>query len=190
MKTLEEHITILKNIEQNKRLDIGCGDTRTEEYIHLDKFRTSTADIIADIDLSLPFKSESFISVRASHVLEHINNFEKVMAELHRILKPNGCLFITVPYFSHCEAHSPFHKLYYNWHSFDPFTKRNSNWNTREQWICVDKKFIFYKGTVLYIIEMIVELLANKFPEVYQKWLAYLFPARKMKIILQKPKEA
>jgi SAM-dependent methyltransferase len=50
------------------------------------------------VDLQqLPFADETYDFVFASHVLEHIPDDEKAIAEIHRILKPNGIAILPVP---------------------------------------------------------------------------------------------
>ena len=49
--------------------------------------------------LALPFEDETFDRIIASEVLEHVRDDSQVMAELHRVLKPNGVLAVTVPRF-------------------------------------------------------------------------------------------
>ena len=82
--------SILKKNSQWKILDIGCG-YRANKY----------ASVIADIqDLSdfykerkfikinekiLPFKNKEFDFVIASHVIEHVNDFEFFIKEIERI---------------------------------------------------------------------------------------------------------
>lgn len=53
-------------------------------------------DIYVDIQ-SLPFADESFDFVFASHVLEHIPDDRKALAEIYRILKPQGMAILPVP---------------------------------------------------------------------------------------------
>ena len=47
--------------------------------------------------LTLPFADNTFDRIIASEVLEHVPDDIGVMAELHRVLKPNGILAATVP---------------------------------------------------------------------------------------------
>ena len=46
---------------------------------------------------SLPFEDASFDVVICSEVLEHIPDYSKVLAEINRVLKPNGIMAISVP---------------------------------------------------------------------------------------------
>jgi 2-polyprenyl-6-hydroxyphenyl methylase / 3-demethylubiquinone-9 3-methyltransferase len=94
-----------------KVLDIGCGGgILAEEFaligcqiIGIDPSASSLATARAhaqqaglDIDYrvgsgeDLPFADESFEIVYCSDVLEHVNDLEKVISEIRRVLKPGG----------------------------------------------------------------------------------------------------
>lgn len=49
----------------------------------------------------LPFEDNSFDSIIAIEVFEHIFNLDEVLYELHRVLKPWGHLLSTTPFFIH-----------------------------------------------------------------------------------------
>ena len=53
-------------------------------------------DVKADI-LNLPFKDEEFDLVFCNHVLEHIEDDNKAMKELYRVMKPGGMGIFQVP---------------------------------------------------------------------------------------------
>jgi SAM-dependent methyltransferase len=58
----------------------------------------SMKDVDHSVDLQeLPFDDKSYDFVFASHVLEHIPDDEKALAEICRILKPNGIAVLPVP---------------------------------------------------------------------------------------------
>jgi predicted SAM-dependent methyltransferase len=78
------------------------------EHFFMDFFRKrvgeyKTADLAApgvdyQVDLrKLPFPQESFDFVYASHVLEHIDEDAKAIAEISRILSPGGIAVLPVP---------------------------------------------------------------------------------------------
>lgn len=64
-----------------------------------------TADIespLAKVKLDvhdIPFVKDTFDVVFCNHVLEHVTNDTKVMAELYRVLKPGGFAILQVPLF-------------------------------------------------------------------------------------------
>ena len=46
----------------------------------------------------LPFNDASFDAIVCFEVLEHVFNIEEVLAEIYRVLKPNGQLLISIPF--------------------------------------------------------------------------------------------
>lgn len=64
-------------------------------YVSTDMFDPN-ADRAADLT-SLPFPDSSFDFAICSHVLEHIDDDRKAMAELFRILRPGGTAVVMVP---------------------------------------------------------------------------------------------
>ena len=97
-------ILILSLSEKGETLDIGCGDQRFTKYLdkaigidgwdynttHYPSFK-NVLDIKA-VGEHLPFKNNSFRSVHAHGVLEHIPKIEQARDEIHRILKKDGHL--------------------------------------------------------------------------------------------------
>ena len=90
------------------KLDIGCGNTKREGWVRLDKRADVEPDIIWDIedvpwynvDLYLsPIKPDSYEEILMSHVIEHVKPWNQitVMDECWRILIPNGLLRISTP---------------------------------------------------------------------------------------------
>jgi SAM-dependent methyltransferase len=55
------------------------------------------ADIVADLH-DLPVAEHSFDFVLCTEVLEHVADPGRVLAELHRVLRPGGGLLLTVPF--------------------------------------------------------------------------------------------
>lgn len=109
--------SILESLKRNSKvfsgtiLDVGCGDMpyksllkelnpQVKDYIGMDikyEFATLIPDVYWDGG-KIPFKDDSIDTVILTEVLEHCPNPEVVLSEIHRVLKPNGCLFLTVPF--------------------------------------------------------------------------------------------
>ncbi len=97
---------------KGKTLNIGAGEVRWLEndiFLGNPSFVSSDLDpknlgeknlakekIVANAE-SLPFKEGEFSQVIILDVLEHTKNHHKVVEELHRVLKKNGRLVISVP---------------------------------------------------------------------------------------------
>lgn len=90
-------------------LDFGCGSAPyrhlfdVREYIGLDveqsghPHENDAVDVYYD-GLTIPFPDERFDSVFSSEAFEHIFNLERILGELHRVLKPGGHLLVTLPF--------------------------------------------------------------------------------------------
>lgn len=65
----------------------------------------------------LPYADRSFECVICSEVIEHIEQADRVLAEIHRVLTDDGCLVLSTP----------------NWLSFFGLARRVGEWLTREQ---------------------------------------------------------
>jgi len=91
-------------------LDFGCGSKPYESlfphvrsYIGVDLAITGHKHDDSKIDFfydghKLPFNDNSFDAVVCFEVFEHVFNLNEILLEIHRVLKPNGKLLITIPF--------------------------------------------------------------------------------------------
>lgn len=94
-------------INEMKKLNIGCGETKKEGFVNIDWSELAKPDVVHNLNIfPYPFADDSFDIVEASHILEHLDKPFEVMKELHRILKPGGRLLIKVPHFSRGFTHA------------------------------------------------------------------------------------
>lgn len=110
---------ILKTLPQDSvLLDAGCGMAELLDYItaHRDdvtaigldmspfamarakeQYESRATFVVGDVT-AFPFKPESFDYIILSHILEHLDNPEKVLEDTLALLKQNGRIFMAVPY--------------------------------------------------------------------------------------------
>jgi SAM-dependent methyltransferase len=81
-------------------LEVGAGDSPDPRAdITLDIAPLDGVDIVCDLNqYSLPFRNDEFDTIIATHVLEHLDDAGRVLAELSRITKPGGVIEVTVPF--------------------------------------------------------------------------------------------
>ena len=95
-----------------KLLDYGCGkmpyrkyildNSGVTEYIGLDlDVALDYGDVKPDVTWQgdkIPFPDNTFDTIFATEVFEHIHNLEDALSEIYRVLKKGGVIFFTVPY--------------------------------------------------------------------------------------------
>ena len=114
----------------HRYLEIGPGDARIIGFETLNTIKTRTTDYVGDINDKLPFTSNQFNLVYASHVIEHVfwYKISNVFSEFYRVLAPGGALEIWVPNglkiakaFVDAElSNSQDYKLHDGWFRFNP----------------------------------------------------------------------
>lgn len=102
-------------------LDIGGHFHKPQGYESVDK---READIVCDLNKPWPIPSNSVGVLRASHIIEHLENPVHVMNEAYRVLAPGGWLFIDVPSTDGRGAwQDPTHISFWNSNSFWYYTR-------------------------------------------------------------------
>ncbi|MBU2473077.1 methyltransferase domain-containing protein [Patescibacteria group bacterium] len=103
----------IKNIESDKLIiNLGSGIKKiNDRVVNIDFYPFDNVDIVSDIS-RLPFNNNSVDAVINEFVLEHVKNPKSIVKEIHRILKPNGLLYLAVPFVASFHS-SP--NDYYRW---------------------------------------------------------------------------
>lgn len=89
--------------------DLGCGRrpyekdilAKADKYVGVDwseTFHDLRADIVSDLNKQLPIDDRVADAVVSFQVLEHLSEPQLMLNESFRILKPNGIIFLTVPF--------------------------------------------------------------------------------------------
>lgn len=82
--------------ETHPTLDLGCGGRRIAGTVRCD-LALQAPGVRADA-ARLPFRSQTFDAVIATALLEHVPHPQRVVREIHRVLKPHGTAYIEVPF--------------------------------------------------------------------------------------------
>ena len=145
------------------KLNLGCGDDYKEGWINVDR-DSKKADINLDLNkIPYPFEDNQFKEIKMSSILEHLNNPEMIMKEVHRIARPNAEIYIRVPHFSSINCWADIeHKRGY---SIMVFRSKNLTDKFR-----VTYEFIEVPRSKFFIIPIV-----RLFPVFYEKHLAYIF---------------
>lgn len=126
-------ITSLKgslDIFKGTLLDVGCGQmpykslltqspSKVTRYIGLDLNENPIYENQPDITWhngKIPLEDDSADCAICTEVLEHCPDPEAVLKEIHRVLKPAGCLLVTVPFIW------PLHDVPYDEYRYTPFS--------------------------------------------------------------------
>ena len=111
---------------QEIAIEIGSGGKRRDaSFITIDRVDLDNVDIVADVEQGLGFLPDGCVDrVVCRSVLEHIDNFEGLLCEMLRVLKPDGRAEIFVPHFSNPYYYSDYtHKRFFGLYSFYYFVE-------------------------------------------------------------------
>ena len=117
------------------KLHLGCGRTRLEGWINIDRVMlTGTVDIVWDLNQGIPVKDSSCELLYCEHLLEHMAVTEGVsfLRECRRVLQPGGILRIAMP-------------------SLDVLIETSYLGNWREWWTLPEYQFVQTRAEMLNI---------------------------------------
>ncbi len=104
---------------------LGCGgdipDPKPKDTVYVDVVAWDGVDIVFDLESpQWPIETGAAMHLNATHVAEHIKNFDTFMDEAHRILSPGGSFYIEVPYAGDIDLafSDPTHKRFFTAHTF------------------------------------------------------------------------
>ena len=100
------------------RLDLGCGTAKCPGFVGADRLPLAGVDVIVDLDMPLPFRSDSAHQVLLSHSLEHVRDLLATLKEVYRICRHGAQVCVVAPY-SHQGLYlaNPFHVHAFNEHT-------------------------------------------------------------------------
>jgi SAM-dependent methyltransferase len=164
-------------------LDVGCGSAKTPGAVGLDVSPDTDADIVHDLDVRpYPIADASFDHILLQDVLEHVAEPIALFEELHRIARPGARIELRTPHFSSVLAYGdPTHR-----HYFSTLAIRS----------LAEPRFAHYTAVRFRVLHVTLDLwlpfrllglgrFANRYPETYEKYLAFRFPAMNIRAALE-----
>jgi SAM-dependent methyltransferase len=164
---------ILNNLDKSSKISIelGCGPNKKHFHaIGIDILDYDCVDIVGDIfDVMEKIPSGSVDIVYTYHFLEHIEEIDKLLNEIYRVLSDSGKLNVIVPHFSNPFYYSDLtHKTSFGLYSFAYYSESSFK-----------RKVPSYKKEFLYKQDS-VRLVFKSYPPRYlrhgfKKLFEYLF---------------
>ncbi|MCC8358514.1 class I SAM-dependent methyltransferase [Salinimicrobium sediminilitoris] len=100
----------INNYSAGKVLDIGCGnkpykslfENKCDEYVGCDIVQSSEkcVDIICDAT-NIPLDDNSIDTIFCTQVIEHVDDHNRLLKEIFRLLKPDGHIILSGPMYWH-----------------------------------------------------------------------------------------
>jgi SAM-dependent methyltransferase len=181
-------------------IDIGCGKKKKPGRIGIDQVDLPGVDIVTDIESGLPFFPDGSVAeIHCRSVLEHISNFEHLLKEMMRVLKPDGTLHVFVPHFSNPYYYSdPTHVRAFGLYTFYYFAdtehqlrRKVPNFYSDLRIQILSQRLIFRsKFGMLGFLRKAIGRLINScrlFQEYYEENLVYKIPAHGIEFVIGHP---
>ena len=186
-----------------KILDVGCGSSKFEKSIGIDRLSLQGVDTVWELDnFPWPYESKSFDRIIFKHSIMHLTDIVQVMNEVYRLLNDGGKVEILAPHYSSDNSLTdPTHKFSMGIRSMNYFCSNIKNWkyNYSDNLFQLEQKYISfmefdvdfnmreYKARKNIFKLVGIEFFANKFPRLYEKYLCNLIPANEVFYCLIKP---
>lgn len=157
-------------------LDFGCSTNKTDGALGVDIDIQNNPDLVFDLNrFPYPVQDSTVDRIYAKHILEHLGDLYGIFREAYRILKPGGEFIIEVPHFSCRVAYSePEHNRYYSYFMFDKLIK------------AIPCQVLKREITFHWFFRKVgIHAIANRYPDGYERFWTYIFPAENLKLNLK-----
>lgn len=184
-----------------RKLNVGCGTDIRQGWTNLDIVDYG-GNAIADLNkYPWQFPENHFDFILCSHILEHLQNFNAVVTELYRIIRPGGEIEVRVPFFLSTKYYSePDHRIPFGIRSFDNYEdlskrrlkfyekwklRHRTNYGSPARFDMLEKRFNFSNFAVLKWMNFFI----NIEPVMFERFLAGIFPPEEVIFRLRAVKE-
>jgi SAM-dependent methyltransferase len=169
------------------KINLGCGSKVRPGFVGVDRYACAAAQVICDLDRSLPFRDSSIEQAHLDNVIEHVADIALLMRELVRVSKPGGALTIITPHFSSLASwRDPTHRYHLSYFSMDHFERKYlpDDLNSR---VVVTHGRLCFGGGLLGLLGRLCFLLS---PELYEQKACFVLRASTLRFELRVEKDA
>lgn len=178
-------------------VELGCGPNKQEGVIGIDSLPLEGVDYVCDLEEGLSFLPDHSVDeIRSRHVLEHIERFESLMRDVHRVLKPGGRHVVIVPHFSNPFYYSDYtHRRFFGLYSFDYFSGGQTTLRRKVPAFYTDFRFRVLERRIVFksafpLRNLFKQVLNRVFnlntymQELYEESFCYLFPCQEIRFVM------
>lgn len=180
-------------------IELGPGENKSDESaIGVDIVKKDSVDYIVDLNAGLEFLDDNSIDeIHAYHFLEHVQDLEKFMTEIYRVLKRHGRLIGSVPHFSNPYFYSDYtHQKFWGLYSLsyfcnDSYFKRKvPQYYNKCEFSIVEIELIFASPFFFrHALKKGVQAVFNRgkyMQELYEELFVYVLPCYELRFKLTK----
>ena len=177
-------------------VELGAGRKHTPDRIHIDKVDLPGVDIVADLEQGLAFLPDRSVDeIHCRSVLEHIENFEGLMAEMVRVLKDDGKAHIFVPHFSNPYYYSDYtHRRFFGLYTFYYFVSPEKQLSRKVPDFYTDTRIeilsqrLVFRSSFRFLkpLKKLIGWFLNLhtgLQQYYEENLCYLFPCHGLELV-------
>ena len=184
---------MLSNSMNKKILNLGSGLKKNNNGIRLDINPKVNPDVIHDLNkFPYPFDDDYFDLITMDNVLGELDHMLKVMDEIYRILKADGEVVISAPYFRSPYAFiHPNIKTFFTVKTFEYFDPNSELFKKYKYTSSTFQltKLKFNEGFNSGVVKSITRYIANKNPDLYERFLSQFIPLDAINFYLKKIKK-
>jgi ubiquinone/menaquinone biosynthesis C-methylase UbiE len=193
-------IPLLSTLE-SLSIELGCGaNKRHANAVGIDALDYPCVNIVGDIyEVLAQFPSGSVDVVYSYHFVEHVENLNRLLAELSRIVKIGGYVEVVAPHFSNPYFYSdPTHRSFFGLYTFNYFSanstfKRKVPTYQEKLNFKLDQVDLIFKSSPPFYLRHILKKTIGSFfnscnymKELYEENFCYLFPCFEVKYKLKR----
>ena len=164
------------------KINLGCGDTRVPGFLGVDRYRAAAAEVLCDIERSLPFRDSSIEELHLDNLIEHVLDVTALVRELVRVARDGARITIVTPHFSSLGSWmDPTHLHHLSWDSMHHFEHEYLKAALPGR-VEVTGRRLSFGGGFFGVLGRVFFTLS---PEFYERKLAFLFRAGTLRFELR-----